>query len=324
MTSGFMKDLRFAIRVGAIVLAGYWVSVPSAAEFATTAGGPTVGRPDSGAAAKPLPRFPFALAGRIGDGHGKLNPVLVRGNATHIASPGSLLSPAYRVESVSDDGLEVTYLPLGRRQRILFSELRSADTPVGAPGASDSARDSGGIPADAAPREITETRPGGATVRMLLVPERADDGRAEAPAPAISAPPAGALPRVEVRALPDGTLPAVRGMPEGVLIQEAPRATPARATAPPIGRPIAVEVVTMPGGPMPQLPVLPSDVAVRKVPPADARQRATIQSEAPGPEVWIVGQPDGSAPAGVQLPAGTRVKVVPGPGAGRDQSSVPR
>jgi hypothetical protein len=319
-----MKDLRFAIRVGAVVLAGYWVSAPCAAEFATTAGGPTARQPVSGAMEKPLPRFPYALAGRIGDGEGKLSPVLVRGDATHIARPGAMLPPAYRVESVSDDGLEVTYLPLGRRQRILFSELRSADPPVGAPGASDSARDSGGIPAAAAPREITETRPDGATVRMLLVPERPDDRRAEAPTAAISAPSAGALPRVEVRALPDGTLPAVPGMPEGVLIQEAPTATPTRAAAPPIGRPIAVEVVTTPGGPMPQLPVLPSDVAIRKVPPADARQRATIQSEASGPEVWIVGQPDGSAPASMQLPAGTRVRVVPGPAGGRDQSSVPR
>ncbi|MFZ5555547.1 MAG: hypothetical protein ACOZDY_02295 [Pseudomonadota bacterium] len=62
------------------------------------------------------PPLPFTYVGRMVDGQRTL-VFLARGDANHVVAVGDVIDETYRVESIKDGTLTLTYLPLKERQQ---------------------------------------------------------------------------------------------------------------------------------------------------------------------------------------------------------------
>ncbi|MGH9422816.1 MAG: hypothetical protein ACRD3J_22775, partial [Thermoanaerobaculia bacterium] len=72
------------------------------------------------------PPFPFQFLGKLVQGSGAEVIYLAKGQALYRVVPGDMLEGAYRVEKVGRDYLEVTYLPLDKKQTVAFSSIAPA------------------------------------------------------------------------------------------------------------------------------------------------------------------------------------------------------
>jgi hypothetical protein len=66
------------------------------------------------------PPLPFTYLGKMVDGE-KMTVFLARQDRNYIVRAGDTLDGAYRVEAIEEEGLALTYLPLGTRQTLAFA-----------------------------------------------------------------------------------------------------------------------------------------------------------------------------------------------------------
>ncbi|MGH8698612.1 MAG: hypothetical protein ACREVS_19150, partial [Burkholderiales bacterium] len=66
------------------------------------------------------PPLPFAYLGKMVDG-AQTTVFLAASDRNYLARAGDTLDGRYRVESIAEDGLAFTYLPLGTKQVLTFA-----------------------------------------------------------------------------------------------------------------------------------------------------------------------------------------------------------
>jgi hypothetical protein len=74
------------------------------------------------------PPVPFTYLGKMIDGE-KMTVFLARQDRNYVVRPGDTLDGAYRVEAIEEEGLALTYLPLGTRQTLAFGATPAVLSP---------------------------------------------------------------------------------------------------------------------------------------------------------------------------------------------------
>lgn len=236
--------------------------------------------------------------------YGATAPVLERDGYTHVAGPGTKLGLDYRVETVGKDGFEVTHLAQGRRQWIRYADLQPSIASADRASESQAPQQGDRSASASAPREIVETHPSGARVRLLVAPEGG--------APAADAPAGESLGRstyaaahIEVHAQSGQPLPLLSELPDGVPVVAAADRGQGLVEATATGS-AEIEVHRMAGDHTTPATAIARGINVRMVDAPSAH--AAPGEQGVGPEVWVVQQADGAAP---ERPEGTRVRIVP-------------
>jgi hypothetical protein len=110
---------------------GNWTAAPKAS--------PT---PAAAAPVRPvIPAFPYSYAGTLTKGHENAEAFLLRGGKELVpVKAGAVLDGTWRVEALTGDRIEVTYLPAGERVSMLLANLTGdRNAPLAAIAASSSA-----------------------------------------------------------------------------------------------------------------------------------------------------------------------------------------
>jgi hypothetical protein len=92
--------------------------VPKALADAPAAAPPALPAPASAPAPPPVaPPLPFRFLGRYGDGQVQ-SVMLVKGERLYLARPGDTIDGAYRIDAVTAQSVELTYLPMQLKQSL--------------------------------------------------------------------------------------------------------------------------------------------------------------------------------------------------------------
>jgi hypothetical protein len=92
---------------------GNWIAAPKAPAA-----------PEAAAPARPvIPAFPYAYAGTLRKGREAAEAFLLRGKDLVPIKAGAVLDGAWRIEALTGDRIEVTYLPAGERLSMLLAAL---------------------------------------------------------------------------------------------------------------------------------------------------------------------------------------------------------
>ena len=70
-----------------------------------------------------VPRFPFTFVGLLSQKNSPIQLFLSRGERLYTVASGDLLDKAYRVDRVTKTLMELTYLPLGKKQSIDYADI---------------------------------------------------------------------------------------------------------------------------------------------------------------------------------------------------------
>jgi hypothetical protein len=171
---------------------------------------------------KPVaPPFPYKFGGRLVTGNGAPLLFLQKGTELVAIKKGEILDGVWRVESLTDDRIEVSFVPLGERLALTFASLttetsaqgdRYADAPAAGRAFSNTRSEVAAAPTRAESRPVPASPSGG--FGRSPVPSRAS----LAPVPPAT-PSASAGPGSSVQALPGGKLgleaPTTGSMPTG-------------------------------------------------------------------------------------------------------------
>jgi len=191
---------------------GNWIARPQAAPAAVEASPPP-----------PPPAFPYKYAGTVRHANGVTEAFLVRGGELVPIKAGALLDGGWRIEALTDERIEVTFVPASERRSLLLASL--AEEPKSA--APESAR-----MAPAASYEQANAGPGvaeaaAAPSRAAPIPGVIAGGRAVAAAATPAA--SQAAPSVAA-AVPGASASGATSTPLGA--PTAPTGTPLGTEAP--------------------------------------------------------------------------------------------
>jgi len=93
-----------------------WQAVPAPAAV-TAAPAPVAASVPAGAPVPVAPPLPFRFLGRYGDGQVQ-SVMLTKGERLYLARPGDTIDGAYRVDGVTAQSVELTYLPMRLKQSL--------------------------------------------------------------------------------------------------------------------------------------------------------------------------------------------------------------
>lgn len=137
-----------------------------------------------------IPAFPYAYAGTLRKGREAAEVFLLRGKDLVPIKAGAVLEGAWRIEALTSDRIEVTYLPAGERLSMLLAALTGGSNAAAAATAASSVTDAYADPAtglaSVEPAPVL-TRPG----QVAIANNGPSGGRAVQPmaaAPGSSAP----------------------------------------------------------------------------------------------------------------------------------------
>jgi hypothetical protein len=101
---------------------GNWIARPQAAPAAVEALPPP-----------PPPAFPYKYAGTVRHANGVTEAFLVRGGELVPIKAGALLDGGWRIEALTDERIEVTFVPASERRSLLLASLAEEPKSAAAP-----------------------------------------------------------------------------------------------------------------------------------------------------------------------------------------------
>lgn len=76
------------------------------------------------------PPFPYKFLGKMIQDASSIKLFLSKGDHVYTVNPGEVLDDIYRFDEIGENAIQVTYLPLGTKQKVAYAEITQKNTPT--------------------------------------------------------------------------------------------------------------------------------------------------------------------------------------------------